>query len=179
MSPVGGRWAVVMGSHSCAWLPHLGHSQNPRPVHLIIIINPHPRTLFARLLSIRLPPTFIPAPNPPTCVRPYPTSLRTNVAERLSHTAPKKRVAEDDGAGPTTRSAKAPKTDSSPKAGRGGRAKKGPKVRLERSCIHIQFLTQQPSSDRQTSPGRSSRRVRSLSTSTSPTPRLCLPTTRA
>ena len=45
--------------------------------------------------------------------------------------APKKRAAEDEGAGPTTRSAKAPKTEkaeSSPKAGRGRGGKKGLKV---------------------------------------------------
>ncbi|RPD59252.1 hypothetical protein L226DRAFT_614079 [Lentinus tigrinus ALCF2SS1-7] len=48
---------------------------------------------------------------------------------------PKKRAAEDEGAGPTTRGAKAPKTESSPKTGRGGRGKKGPKANLAASAF--------------------------------------------
>ncbi|KAI0700538.1 hypothetical protein C8T65DRAFT_657646 [Cerioporus squamosus] len=49
---------------------------------------------------------------------------------------PKKRAAEDEGAGPTTRSAKAPKTESSSKTGRGGRGgKKGPKANLAASAF--------------------------------------------
>ncbi|KAI0737923.1 hypothetical protein C8Q80DRAFT_1209245 [Daedaleopsis nitida] len=53
---------------------------------------------------------------------------------------PKKRFAEDDGAGPTTRNAKAPKTDASPKAGRGGRGKRGPKANLAASAFKARAL---------------------------------------
>ncbi|KAI0355055.1 hypothetical protein OH77DRAFT_1425101 [Trametes cingulata] len=54
---------------------------------------------------------------------------------------PRKRAAEDDGAGPTTRSAKAPKTDQSPAKGRGGRAKKGgPKANLAASTFKARAL---------------------------------------
>ncbi|EJF62700.1 hypothetical protein DICSQDRAFT_57734, partial [Dichomitus squalens LYAD-421 SS1] len=58
--------------------------------------------------------------------------------------APRKRAAEDDGAGPTTRSAKAPKTDktdTSPKAARGGRGgKKGLKANLAASAFKARAL---------------------------------------
>ncbi|KAI0713596.1 hypothetical protein C8Q76DRAFT_731862 [Earliella scabrosa] len=53
---------------------------------------------------------------------------------------PRKRAAEEDGAGPTTRSAKAPKTESSPKAARGGRGKKGPKANLAASAFKSRAL---------------------------------------
>ncbi|KAI0781434.1 hypothetical protein BD413DRAFT_489554 [Trametes elegans] len=52
---------------------------------------------------------------------------------------PRKRPAEDDGAGPTTRSAKAPKTESPSKA-RGGRGKKGPKANLGASAFKARAL---------------------------------------
>ncbi|KAI0373222.1 hypothetical protein BV20DRAFT_1111564 [Pilatotrama ljubarskyi] len=53
---------------------------------------------------------------------------------------PRKRAAEDDGAGPTTRSAKAPKTDQSPAKARGGRTKKGPKANLAASAFKARAL---------------------------------------
>ncbi|KAM5542732.1 hypothetical protein V8D89_003693 [Ganoderma adspersum] len=56
---------------------------------------------------------------------------------------PKKRAAEDEGAGPTTRSAKAPKTEkaeSSPKAGRGRGGKKGLKANLAASAFKARAL---------------------------------------
>ncbi|KAI0323313.1 hypothetical protein GY45DRAFT_1332619 [Cubamyces sp. BRFM 1775] len=54
---------------------------------------------------------------------------------------PRKRAAEDDGAGPTTRSAKAPKTEqASPAKGRGGRGKKGPKANMAASTFKARAL---------------------------------------
>ncbi|KAI0628730.1 hypothetical protein C8Q77DRAFT_1145092 [Trametes polyzona] len=51
---------------------------------------------------------------------------------------PRKRAAEDDGAGPATRSAKAPKTDS-PSKGR-GRPKRGPKANLGATTFKARAL---------------------------------------
>ncbi|KAI0648366.1 hypothetical protein C8Q79DRAFT_571494 [Trametes meyenii] len=53
---------------------------------------------------------------------------------------PRKRAAEDDGAGPTTRSAKTPKTDAASPAKPRGRPKRGPKTNMAAATFKSRAL---------------------------------------
>lgn len=111
-----GRAHVVMGSARCL-PPLLPFWSAPCQLNKSSPAHSHVRPL---------PP---PSPPPPTRANmrtPAPHTPASAAAD-APPTAPRKRAAEDDsGAGPTTRSAKTPKTEKAAK----GRAKRGPKVRL-------------------------------------------------
>ncbi|KAI0831656.1 hypothetical protein BC628DRAFT_1310712 [Trametes gibbosa] len=76
-------------------------------------------------------------------------------------TAPRKRAAEDDSAGPTTRSAKAPKTDQSPTKARSGKGRGRPKVRAPPPALLYTACTSDPLA-RQANLGATSFKARAL-----------------